>query len=98
MQTAATTNHAALTASPRLSATIANETAPSTATPAHKIFGCPRMAAPLGGALFLRSDNELLEMVSHRRQQRHRRRLDRLGGRGLRLHSNGLRARAASAA
>src|SRR6266700_1254403 len=40
MQTAATTNHAALTASPRLSATIANETAPSTAIPVHKIFVC----------------------------------------------------------
>src|SRR5215472_5623828 len=40
MQTAATTNHAALTASPRLSATIPNETAPSTATPIHKIFVC----------------------------------------------------------
>ena len=36
------------------------------------------MAAPLGGALFLRSDNELLEMVSHRRQQRHRRIMSRM--------------------
>src|SRR5262249_27449092 len=35
-----TTNHAALTASPRLSATIANETAPSRAIPVHKIFVC----------------------------------------------------------
>src|SRR6516162_9118670 len=40
MQTAAMTNHAASTASPRLSATIPNETAPSKATPVHKIFVC----------------------------------------------------------
>src|SRR5215831_14121895 len=39
MQTAAT-SHAALTASPRLSATIAHETAPSTATAVHNSFVC----------------------------------------------------------
>ena len=40
MQVAATTSHAALTASPRLSATIANATAPRSATAVHKIFAC----------------------------------------------------------
>src|SRR5215475_2730427 len=40
MQTAATTSHAALTASPRLSATIANATAPRRATAIHKSFVC----------------------------------------------------------
>src|SRR5215475_12211019 len=38
MQTAATTSHAALTVSPRLSATIANVTAPRRATAIHKSF------------------------------------------------------------
>jgi hypothetical protein len=38
MQTAATTSHAALTASPRLSATMAKETAPRSATAIHKII------------------------------------------------------------
>src|SRR5215470_16937705 len=38
MQTAATTSHAAFTASPRLSAIIPNETAPSTATAVHNRF------------------------------------------------------------
>src|SRR5262249_59369634 len=49
--------------------------------------------APLRGALFLRSDNELLEMVPHRRQQRHRRRLDQLGGGPGALHGQRFRAR-----
>src|SRR4249919_1664957 len=40
MQIAATTSHAALTASPRLSATIANATAPRSATAIHKSFVC----------------------------------------------------------
>src|SRR5262249_9104328 len=40
MHTAATTSHAALTASPRLSATIANATAPRRATAIHKSFVC----------------------------------------------------------
>src|SRR5262249_41221291 len=40
MQIAATTSQAALTASPRLSATIPKETAPSAATAAHKSFVC----------------------------------------------------------
>src|SRR5215813_15371019 len=40
MQTAATTSHAALTASPRLSATIANAAAPRRATAIHKSFVC----------------------------------------------------------
>src|SRR6185437_1427866 len=40
MQIAATTSHAALTASPRLSATIANATAPRRATAIHKSFVC----------------------------------------------------------
>src|SRR5262249_4255296 len=38
MQIAATTNHAALTVSPRLSATIANATAPRRVTAIHKSF------------------------------------------------------------
>src|SRR5215831_2344335 len=38
MQIAATTSHAALTVSPRLSATIANATAPRSATAIHKSF------------------------------------------------------------
>ena len=38
MHTAATTSQAAFTGSPRVSATIANEIAPSTATPAHNSF------------------------------------------------------------
>src|SRR6478752_1103212 len=38
MQTAATTSHAALTVSPRLSATIANVTAPRRATAIHRSF------------------------------------------------------------
>ena len=38
MHTAATTSQAALTGSPRVSATTANEIAPSTATPAHNSF------------------------------------------------------------
>src|SRR5262245_24327626 len=40
MQIAATTNQAALTASPRLSATIANATAPRIANAIHRIFVC----------------------------------------------------------
>jgi hypothetical protein len=40
MQTAATTSHAALTASPRLSATIANATAPKRAIAIHKSLVC----------------------------------------------------------
>src|SRR5215467_13339342 len=40
MQTAATTSHAALTASPLLSATIANATAPKKAIAIHKILFC----------------------------------------------------------
>src|SRR5262245_9546581 len=40
MQIAAMTSHAALTASPRLSATMANATAPRRATAIHKIFVC----------------------------------------------------------
>src|SRR5262249_23096950 len=40
MQIAAMTSHAALTASPRLSATIANATAPRRATAIHKTFAC----------------------------------------------------------
>ena|SRR6516165_5465115 len=40
MQTAAVTSHAALTASPRFSATIAKATAPSRATATHKSFVC----------------------------------------------------------
>src|SRR5215510_6269645 len=40
MQIAAMTSHAALTASPRLSATMANETAPRRATAIHKTFVC----------------------------------------------------------
>jgi hypothetical protein len=40
MQIAATTSHAALTASPRLRATIANATAPRRAIAIHKTFVC----------------------------------------------------------
>src|SRR5262245_51533463 len=40
MQIAAMTSHAALTASPRLSATMANETAPRRATAIHRSFVC----------------------------------------------------------
>src|SRR5512132_3751535 len=40
MQIAAMTSHAALTASPRLSATMANATAPRRATAIHKTFVC----------------------------------------------------------
>src|SRR5215468_11878134 len=40
MQVAAMTSHAALTASPRLSATIANATAPRKATAIHKSLVC----------------------------------------------------------
>ena len=40
------TSQAALTGSPRVSATTANEIAPSTATPAHNSFACNVMATP----------------------------------------------------
>src|SRR5215475_9060247 len=40
MQIAAITSHAALTASPRLSATMANDTAPRSATTTHNSFVC----------------------------------------------------------
>src|SRR5487761_1909141 len=43
MHTEATTSHAALTGSPRVSATMANAIAPSTATPAHSSFDCRDM-------------------------------------------------------
>src|SRR5215471_14774944 len=68
MQTAATTNQAALTASPRLSATIANETAPRTATPIHKAFVChpvvsvkmPIAFLPYCGPIFQRLVGQIL--------------------------------------
>jgi hypothetical protein len=40
MHTAATTSHAALTCSPRVKATTANETAPKAMTIAHQSFVC----------------------------------------------------------
>ena len=46
MHTEATTSQAAFTGSPRVSATIANEIAPSTATPAHNSFAW-NVIAPL---------------------------------------------------
>src|SRR5262245_36051856 len=76
MQTAATTNHAALTASPRLSATIANETAPSTAIPVHRAFVChpvvsvkmPIAFLPYCGRFFNGSFGQIL---AHRARSEH---------------------------
>src|SRR5436190_21575212 len=46
MHTAATTSQAALTASPRLRATMANEMAPRSAMPTHKILVCQAAVRP----------------------------------------------------
>src|SRR5215831_19818880 len=65
MQTAATTSHAALTASPRLSATIANETAPSTATAVHNSFVCHAIELLKVGAIdFLRHFKQSLNWLA----------------------------------